>query len=152
MDGPQLLPSCPCKRETSVQRCCLRHLKREVAGAHLSRMSITVQKSPRLIFLCPLFFYLQNCHFLNFHPFATLNMSTRNTSYSSYNAEATRPSSATDSDTTTLFGTDCWQKQVLPTPYINRKRLLAKLRSRYGENGFRVQVCSSSFISLYFNR
>lgn len=67
-------------------------------------------------------------------------MSTRNTSYSSYNAEATRPSSATDSDTTTLFGTDCWQKQVLPTPYINRKRLLAKLRSRYGENGFRVQL------------
>jgi hypothetical protein len=73
-----------------------------------------------------------------FPPFATLNMSTRNTSYSAYNAEA--------SDSTTLFGTDCWQKQVLPTPYINRKRLLAKLRSRYGENGFRVQVCSSCLL------
>jgi hypothetical protein len=72
-------------------------------------------------------------------------MSTQNTSYSGYNAEATRLSSATGSDSsTTLFGTDCWQKQVLPTPYINRKRLLAKLRSRYGENEFRVQVCSSS--------
>lgn len=43
-------------------------------------------------------------------------------------------SSSASTDTTTLYPV------VLPHPYVDRTRLLRKLRSRFGEDRFRVQL------------
>ena len=73
--------------------------------------------------------------------FAASNMTTRSTMSRvySYDVNYSRSSSSTGSTDTTLQETE-WKAQVLPTPYISRRRLLEKLSSRYGRNGFRVEV------------
>jgi hypothetical protein len=53
--------------------------------------------------------------------------------------QETSPSSASSTDTTTLYPV------VLPHPYVDRTRLLRKLRSRFGEDKFRVQVFETGY-------
>lgn len=105
-------------------------------------------KRPGLVQIFPVNFSLGS-HFALLK-FGYPNMTTSSTSSKaySYDVDTSRPSSSTttNSTNTNSFGPN-WPGQVLPTPYISRRRLLQILRNRFGENGFRVQVYASRSIT-----
>ena len=77
------------------------------------------------------------------------NSDSHSPTYSDFVNTAETPSSS-DSTCTTMYDSG-WRKQVLPTSWVDRKRLLQILRHRFGDNNFRVQVSQLKVASQSLN-
>jgi len=68
-----------------------------------------------------------------------------------YAVDSAEPPPSSDSTCTTMHD-QVWIQQVLPTSWVNRKRLLQKLRNRFGDNNFRVEVRQQSGESFQMSK